>query len=436
MADALLDSLLCGGPQSSGGANSWLDTARRDAFLALKRDGLPTARSESWKYTALRALAQRRFVAGDAGAQQRSIDRATFMLPGVDGPRLVFVNGAFRPDLSDAREIAGLSAVSLAGVIQGDAEPLRFFLARHWRDAADPFARLNTALAGDGPVLRVAAGAHVQVPIHLVHVGAATDQPVAWHARALVELGEGAAARVIEHHVACGENEHLGNLVAQYALRPGAQLDLVQIQDAAAGASLIRRSEFDVADEASVALHTIELGARLMRHDLRVHLGGRRASLNSRGVFMVRARQHADTQLAIDHAARDTSSDVFWRGVADQHGRGVFHGAIRVAPGADGADARLSNKNLLLSPQAEIDTQPVLEIHADEVQASHGATVGQLDALALFYLRSRGLACLEARALLTFAFCREALSGLATEALLDHLAELLLARLPRMPESP
>ncbi|MGA8277169.1 MAG: Fe-S cluster assembly protein SufD [Rhodanobacteraceae bacterium] len=435
MASALLDSLLCGEPRSSGGANIWLDAARRDAFLALKRDGLPAARSESWKYTALRALKQRRFVAGDAGAEQRSIDHATFTLPGIDGPRLVFVNGSFRADLSDARDIAGLKVVTLADVIQGDAEPLRFFLARHWRDAAEPFARLNTALAGDGPVLRVAAGVHVEAPIHLVHVGAATDQPVAWHARALVELGEGASAKVIEHHVASSENEHLGNLVAQFALRPGAQLDLVQIQDAAAGASLFRRSEFDVADGACLALHTVELGAHLMRHDLRVNLGGRGASLKSRGVFAVRARQHTDTQLAIDHAARDTNSDVFWRGVADQHGRGVFHGAIRVAPGADGANARLSNKNLLLSPQAEIDTQPVLEIHADEVQASHGATVGQIDALALFYLRSRGLAHLEARALLTFAFCREALSGLAPEALLDHLAESLLVRLPHTPES-
>ncbi len=430
MSGALLDSLLQGSEALPASGHAWLDAARREAISVLHRDGLPPARSEAWKYTALRALEQRRFAAGDMSAGERAVDREVFAIPGVSAPRLVFVNGRMRPDLSELPDIAGLSLVSLAAVLEGDAEPLRFFLARHWRDAAEPFARLNTALADDGPVLRVAAGHRIEPPIHLVYVGAPGDQPIAWHVRALIELGEGAGASVIEHHVGSGEHEHLGNLVSQVVLRPGAALDLVQIQDAASGATLIRRSEFDLADDAELRLHGVERGARLMRHDLRVNLIGPRASVNSRGIFTLCDRQHVDTQLAIDHAARDTSSDVFWRGVADQRARGVFRGAIRVAPGADGADARLSNKNLLLSTQAEIDTQPVLEIHADEVQASHGATVGQLDPAALFYLRSRGLPQAEARALLTFAFCREALSGISPPDLLDHLAEALLDRLP------
>jgi Fe-S cluster assembly protein SufD len=142
-------------------------------------------------------------------------------------------------------------------------------------------------------------------------------------------------------------------------------------------------------------------------------------------------RQHADTQLQVEHAARDTVSELTWRGVADARGRGVFNGTIVVQPGADGADAQLSNKNLLLSPHAEIDTKPVLEIHADEVKAAHGATVGQLDERALFYLRSRGVPAGQARTLLTFAFCRTALDGIANTALREHLAQRLVEHLPQ-----
>jgi Fe-S cluster assembly protein SufD len=428
---ALLDSLLADDLAAvSGARHAWLDAARRDAVAALRRDGLPQARSEAWKYTPLRALEQRRFVAGDAAAATRPVDPAVFALPGIDGPRLVFVNGVYRADLSLLPEIPGLELASLAAVLEGDAESLRFFLARHWRDSAEPFARLNTALAGDGPVLRVAPGVRIGVPVHLVHAGAPADAALAWHARAVIELGEDAALNLIEHHVGAGAHPHLGNLVAQYVLRPGAELDLLHLQEAAADATLVRRSEFDLADDAGLSLHAAELGGRLVRHDMRVNLAGPRAWVNSRGVFALGGRQHGDTAIAIDHAARDTTSQVFWRGIADQRARGVFHGAIRVATGADGADARLSNKNLLLSPGAEIDTRPVLEINADEVQASHGATVGQLDAPALFYLRSRGLPAAAARNLLTFAFCREALAGIAPPVLGDHLAEALRARLP------
>jgi Fe-S cluster assembly protein SufD len=169
-----------------------------------------------------------------------------------------------------------------------------------------------------------------------------------------------------------------------------------------------------------------------MRHDLAVNLLGDRARLVSRGVFALRARQHADTRLDISHTARDTACDIVWRGVADGRSRGIFHGAITVNPGADGSDAQLSNKNLLLSDSAEIDTQPVLEIHADEVKAAHGATVGQLDERALFYLRSRGLSADEARSLLTLAFCRVAFDSIENEVLREHIDALFLERLPRI----
>jgi Fe-S cluster assembly protein SufD len=345
----------------------------------------------------------------------------------------VFVNGVFRADLSRLDAASGVSLSTFAGADAKALEPWHPSLARDDGDIASAFARVNTALAIDGPLVRIADNVHVEAPLHLVFIGTADSHEIAWHARSLVALGEGSYLRIVEHHLGTANGAPtFGNVVAHYALGACAKLDLVQIQDAAVNATLIRRSEVVIGAGAMAAAHTLEIGAQLARHDVDVNLDGRGAWFVSRGVFALRGRQHADTHLDIRHEARDTASDVVWRGVADQRSRGVFHGAITVAPGADGADASLSNKNLLLSPHAEIDTQPVLEIHADEVKAAHGATVGQLDEHALFYLRSRGLPPESARNLLIAAFCSAALGDMPFPGLREHLGALLASRLPRI----
>jgi Fe-S cluster assembly protein SufD len=425
MASGLLEALLERDEASRGPA--WLEDARHTAADALAREGLPGARNEAWKYTSLRALEQSR-PTRDNEALTRAVDASLFVLP-VDGPRLVFVNGVYRADLSRVDSIEGASLSTLGATANGELDPWRALLARNYESVDAAFARLNTVLAADGPLIRIAPSARIDAPIHLVFVGAGRE--IAWNARALIELGERASVRVIEHHVGADATAQLGNIVVQASLGTAARLDLVQIQDAATDATLIRRSEISLADDATLSSHVLEIGARLARHDLDVDLRGRGARFVSRGVFALRGRQHADTHLDIRHDARDTTSDILWRGVADERARGVFHGAITVEQGADGADANLSNKNLLLSPNAEIDTQPVLEIYADEVKAAHGATVGQLDEHALFYLRSRGLPPDEARHLLIAAFCAAALAGVP-DGLRAHLEAMLTARLPQI----
>lgn len=418
MAEALLESLL----ERAPGAPA----ARATAVAALLRDGLPTARDESWKYTGLRALGQRRFLPGDAGAAARAVDPAVFALPGVSGPRLVFVNGVFRADLSETGRVAGLTLLPLS------AHPGELAALLHAEEGvrADAFLRLNTALVADGALVRVDAGARIDAPLHLVFIGVPADGDVAWQARLRVELGSGAALTVVEHHAGSGTHAHLGNLVAEHVLAAGSRLDLLQVQDAASASTLIRRDAFRLDRAALLSAHALELGAQTARHDFRVDLAGDEARLVSRGTFALTGRQHADTHLDVRHLARDTTSDISWRGAADQRARGVFHGAITIEAGADGADAQLSNKNLLLSAQAEIDTQPVLVIHADEVKAAHGATVGQLDEQALFYLRTRGIPREDARRLLVSAFCGAMLDGIAPDVLRAHLAALLALRLP------
>jgi len=425
----LVASLLDAPLPASGIA--WLDQARRENRTAFAAGGLPDTRVEAWKYTALRGLGQRRFATGDAAAATRGVDAATFALPGVDGPRLVFVNGVFRADLSALDALPdGLSLQPLARALHGHAEPLRFALSRHYREAGDAFARINAASAGDGMVLRVAAHAKIGAPVHLVFVGAAAEVELAWHARNVIELGEGASLSLVEHYVSSGEQAQLVTLVSDIELREGAQLHHSVLQNAALGANLIRRSGLRLRSRAQALLHVLELGGALVRHDLQAELVGDGAQLHTRGAFMPHGRQHVDTQLAIRHQALNTTSTSTWRGVANDRARGVFRGAIVVAPGADGSDASLNNKNLLLSPAAEIDTKPELEIYADEVKAAHGATVGQLDERSLFYLRSRGIPLAEARALLTAAFCRAVLDDLPNETLREHLSGLLIAQLP------
>ncbi|TWT18592.1 Fe-S cluster assembly protein SufD [Luteimonas marina] len=397
--NTLLDSLAAG---FSG------DTDRRALLDATLRDGLPGPRSERWKYTSLRALERRSFGAAIATP---AIDPD--LLADIPAPRLVFVNGRFDASLSHPDALpAGLTletGTGVADITETDDAPRA--------PGDDVFARLNAALAHDGVSLRADAGAQVARPIHLVFVGAPAEGDLAWHLRHRVEVGDGATLRVVEHHLATGAHRHLDNSLVSIAVGDGATLEHARIQHAADGATLFARTDATLAREARYRRVDLELGGALSRHELDVRLEGEGAALAAHGVLLAAGRSHLDTRLGIEHVARDTRCELLWRGIGAGRGRAVFHGGITIHEGADGTDARLSNKNLLLSANAEIDTQPVLVIHADEVQAAHGATVGQIDANALFYLRSRGLPEGEAKQLLTAAFCREPLAAVEDESL-------------------
>lgn len=412
-----------------GSGLAWLDTARREALEAVVERGLPTARNELWKYTPLRALAQRQYLAGDDEAASRAVDDA--LLPEEAGARAVFVNGVFRPDLSKLESLPeGVALQSLSSALGEQPEPLRFLLAARSDDGDDGFTLLNRALAADGLILRVAPGVRIDEPLHVVHVGVAAQGAAAWHLRSFIELGEGASLGIVEHHVGEPAAGHLANLVREIHVRERAHLDWTSVQCAGTEASVFRRSDIRLHDDAALDFHALELGGKLARHELRIDLAGVRARFRSRGAFVLHGRQHADTEVLVTHRGRDTASDSLWRGVADDRARGVVHGRILVMPGADGADGSFYNKNLLLSPSAEIDTRPALEIYADEVKANHGAAVGQLDENMLFYLRSRGIAPDVARRMLVQAFCAVTLDGIRPASLRERCGALLDAQLP------
>jgi Fe-S cluster assembly protein SufD len=398
---ALLDSLAAG---FSG------DAARRAALDDALRDGLPPPRSEAWKYTPLRALERRSFALAAADAPVALDDATEAALAAIPAPRMVFVNGRFDAARSD---LAALPAtVSLRPLAEALADPdprAANFMERRYARPDEVFARLNAALASDGFVLRLAENAGLASPLHVVFAGVPADADRAWHLRHLIELRRGAEASIVEHHLGFGDHAHLANALLHVHLAAGARLQHVRLQDESARATLVARTDAVLARDAQYHRLDLELGGALSRHELNVRLEGEGAMLLANGVQLADGRRHVDTRLGIEHIAGNTACDLTWRGIAAGRARAVFHGGITIRAGADGSDATLSNKNLLLSDQAEIDSQPVLEIHADEVKAAHGATVGQLDPTAMFYLRSRGLPEAQARRLLTVAFCHEAL---------------------------
>ncbi|OHE80461.1 MAG: Fe-S cluster assembly protein SufD [Lysobacterales bacterium GWF1_69_6] len=271
----------------------------------------------------------------------------------------------------------------------------------------------------------------VAAPLHLVFVGTPAGADLAPHLRHLVELRKGASLTLVEHHLGLGAHRHLANHLLHAHLAGGARLVHARLQDEDAGATLFARTDAVLASGAEYRRADLELGAGLSRHELNVALQGDGAAVHAGGVLLADGRRQLDTRLGITHQARDTRCELPWRGLADQRGRAAFHGGIEIRAGADGSEAELSNKNLLLSDAAEIDTQPVLVIHADEVKAAHGATVGRLDETALFYLRSRGIPGEEARALLVQAFLLEPLAMLQDAALADTLGAAVAARLER-----
>ncbi|MBB5884380.1 Fe-S cluster assembly protein SufD [Xanthomonas sp. LMG 8992] len=398
------------------------DGARRAPLEQALRDGLPGTRSEAWKYTSLRALERRSFVPAPQAAP--AVDAA--LLDGIPAPRLVFVNGRASDALSDLAGLpAGVQLQRLSTILRSGDDAMRF-LGRRFERSDEVFAQLNAALADEGCVLRVDAGVRVELPLHLVFVSTAAEADLAWHHRHLIELRQDAALAVVEHHLHAGDAAHLSNSLAHVHLAAGAQLSHARVQDEATGVTALLRTDAVLARDAQYRRVDLELGGALARHELNVRLEGDNARLVANGVLLGNGRRQLDTRLGIEHIARDTACELLWRGVATGRSRVAFHGGIRIRHGADGTDAALSNKNLLLSADAEIDTQPVLVIDADEVKAAHGATVGQLDTNALFYLRSRGLPQERAQQLLTAAFCREPLGALE-----PALSEGLLARLER-----
>ena len=413
---------------------SWLGTARRDAIRRFEDIGFPGPKNEDWKYTAVTPLVAQPFHVA-LGQRTTTYDRAAVerrissLAIAADALRLVFVDGVFAAELS---RHAGVRDVIVTRSLGTDLELPDSLaatrLGRGFDAGAHGFAALNTAFAEDGAVLRIGAGHAASRPIHLVFFAAGGDAPTLATTRSLIVCEQDSAATVIEHWL--GEpGVHLTNAGCEIVLEKGATLHHVKVQDEAASAYHVARIEADLCERSVLDSCVVTIGAALSRTELTVRLAGRHAECKLNGLYVIDGERHADHHTVIDHASPETKSSESYKGVLDDSARGVFTGRVVVRRDSQKVEARQSNRNLLLSEGAVVETRPQLEIYADDVQCSHGAAIGRLDENAMFYLRQRGLDRAAARGMLTWAFASEVLATLPDEGLRADVAETLRHRI-------
>jgi len=407
-------------------APPWAAALRSGALDRVRELGFPTTRNEDWKYTSVRSV-----VDVDWGVEGgTSPESAPPVLPGFRGPRLTFVNGRYDAGLSDAKELPeGVLLGSLAEVLLGERrEELRETLGGlpGWRD--DAFAALNTASFEDGAVLLLPKGCVLPRPVHLQFLsvpgaGAMEQQP-----RILIVAGEGSEAHVVETWCGGGAKT-LTNVVAEVQLGPGATLEHVKLQDESEEASHLAWTAVRQERSSCYRGRLLSLGGGLTRNGLRVSLQGEGAGCELDGLYVAANRQHVDNQIFVHHRAPHTTSRQLYKSVLTGHAHGIFTGCVRVDQDAQKIEAHQQNRNLVLSENAVADTRPQLEIYADDVSCSHGATIGRLDEDALFYLRSRGIDKATSRSLLTQAFAMEVLESLKRPMLAVELCQPVHRRL-------
>ncbi len=420
-----LEQFVAAGPDA-GAAPPWLREQRDAAMAQLRKHGFPGPRDEDWRYTPLKPLAGKAWETAATGAADiGGIDDR--LIAGLDSHRLVFIDGVFSSDLSTtALAQEGISVRPLSVVLREDAGALPDTI-RGGIDARDGFQALNIAFARDGYVVDIASDSKPDKTLECLFIAATAGK--AGQTRNVVRLGEHASASLVERHVSLDGVDALVNCGSRLLLGAGSSLDYHLVQTMDSGVNMISDTEADLGADATLRILTATLGGAVVRNNLQVRLNAPGGHCDMLGLYAATGRQHVDNHTGVIHVAPHCTSRELYKGVLDQRARGVFHGRIRVDRGAQKTDATQANNNLLLSANAEIDTKPQLEIYADDVKCAHGATVGQLDETALFYLRSRGISADDARSLLTFAFVNEVLSEIGVDALAEYLGEGLARRL-------
>jgi Fe-S cluster assembly protein SufD len=411
---------------------AWLKDLRRDAFAHFTAQGFPGERDEDWKYTSLRPLEKRGFVSTPSipeNIQPAALEPV--VLREQPAYKLIFINGRYAPTLSDAVDgISGLHITELSKSLQQDVRGLQPWLAPETIWKQDSFTALNTAFLQDGVLIECDSEVHLQCPLQLIFVSHQQPQPSACYPRILLRLGARSQATVVETYYGLEGSANFTDSITQVLLDDSASLEHLRIHRESPGDFHVSRVAVDQQHASAYTSHTFNLGGLWIRTDLQARLLAPQARTAFNGLYAVNGRQHVDNHTRIEHLSPDTHSDELYHGIIGGHARAVFNGKVIVAEHAVKTDAAQSNKNLLLSRGAEIDTKPELEIYADDVQCSHGATIGQLDEQALFYLRSRGIDAQDARGMLVEAFAYRLLERIDAPELRAYAARQINAVLP------
>lgn len=407
---------------------------RRTAFARLLAHGLPGPRSEAWKYTNLRRLESRRFVPTEEQPLIDASELESRLLPSSGWHRVVLVNGQLSPSLSMPFPAAHGVTVRAFHELQDDTAGSTEAGSAATAQPAQAFIDLNAAFTRSSLVIELADGAELAEPLYFVHVLVPGENAELACSRIRLRAGARAKALLVEHFISLREGESLNVPLTILTLGDGARVEHYRIQEEGTKAMHVGHVEATLGSGAQLVGHSVSLGGILGRAEVDVSLAGSGADVRLYGLLLADGSRHLDTHTRVDHLVPGTHSDAEYRGIASGRGRGVFNGRVVVHAGAQKTVASQSSRNLILSPGAEIDTKPELEIYADDVKCSHGATTGEIDPMALFYLRSRGLGEGEARALLTYAFAESIVERMSLGPLRAHLETRLIERFRRNPE--
>ena len=408
----------------------WLRKIREEAFARFAEVGFPTTHDEDWRFTNIAPIARTQFrLPGKTLVQLPPKELKSWNIEG-SAARLVFVNGRYAPELSRVEALPkGVAVSSLREQIEGHSDQLSQHLGHYASPERDAFVALNTAFLEDGAYVHVKRGVVVEAPIHLLFVSSLDHSAWMTHPRNLLVFEDQSQATLVEEYASLAGGVMLSNSVTELVAGDDAHVSHYMIEREHNEAFNVSTLRIQQGRTANVASHSFLLGGGLVRNNVHPVLGGEGGECLINGLFVGNGKQHLDNYMHVEHRSPHCSSRQFYNGILDDSAHGVFHGRIVVHKDAQKTDAKQTNRNLLLSDDAQIDTKPQLEIYADDVKCTHGATIGQIDEKALFYLRSRGLNEVEARQLLLLAFASECVERMRPGAAQIYVEQLVHAHL-------
>ena len=410
---------------------SWLDELRRSAAERFAATGFPSPKSEEWRFTQLSPITGSTFRPAERQTNTRRAADAVeqFSFGRQAACELVFVNGHFEAQLSKLGRLPrGVQVMSLSDAADSDPQLVRQHLARYARFDANPFVALNTGSLQCGAFVHIARGVVVEQPIHLLFLSVPTDEPTAAHPRVLAIVEDGAIVTMVESYGAAGDGVYFNNAVTEIVAGADARIDHCKLQQESVSAYHVATMQVQLARASTFVSHSASIGSRITRNDLNVCMAGERADATLNGLVLISGEQHVDNHTTLDHAAPNCPSHELYKHVLGGKSSAVFKGKILVHPIAQKTDSKQTSKTLLLSDEAVINSQPALEIYADDVKCTHGSTVGPVDEDQVFYLRSRGVSLEASRHLLTYAFAADVTRRIKVAPVRERLESYMAAQ--------
>ncbi|MEQ9619171.1 MAG: Fe-S cluster assembly protein SufD [Deltaproteobacteria bacterium] len=412
---------------ASGKGIGWLDSIREKGIAKFSELGFPTPDNEDWRFTNVTPIARTNFgieMNGRPKVSKQTVNR--FIFPDLTCSLLVFIDGRYSQELSSISELPeGIKVLSLSEAFDREEELLQQSLSAYADFENEAFTALNAAFMEDGGFIYLPDKTVLKNPVHLLFITTEKEKPAITNVRNLIIVGDNSEANIVEHYVSLNDSVYLSNVVTELVLGENSTVGHYLLEQESKKAFNISTLRVQQARSSNLRSHSVLLGGALVRNNVHPVLAGEACDSLINGLFMPTGRQHMDNYMVVEHASPHCDSRQFYNGVLDGRSRGVFHGRIIVHKDAQKTDAKQTNRNLLLSDNAQIDTKPQLEIYADDVKCTHGATIGQMDENAVFYLRSRGIPDETARDILMSAFTSATLESIKIEQIRSYCEKLV-----------